>query len=90
MDPSFATPTCERSWFRIFRRTLLVVLILLGCWAGYELNWVRQRHAYASLQQGRLLAAGFSGEYYADHNKLSDSRLTWLVGDSGLAKLPIL
>ena len=88
MDLSSQHPPLERNWFRLFRRTLLVVLIFLGCWAGYELNWVRQRHAYASLQHDKFLAAGFGVEHYADHNKLPDSRPTWLVGESGLAKLP--
>jgi hypothetical protein len=90
MDLSFATPAARSNSFRLFMRTLLVLLILLSCWAGYEFNWVRQRHAYASLQQDKLLAAGFGVEHYADHNKLHRSCPTWLVGESGLAKLPIL
>ena len=39
----------NRRWFRFSLRTLFVVVTLLACWLGYEINWIRQRHALLSL-----------------------------------------
>jgi hypothetical protein len=42
------TPATKRRWFRFSLRTLFVVVTLLCCWLGYQLNWIRQRHAVLS------------------------------------------
>jgi hypothetical protein len=39
-------PAPKRRWFRFGLRTLFVVMTLSGCWLGYHLNWIRERHAY--------------------------------------------
>lgn len=31
-------------WFRFSLRTMFIVVTVLGCWWGYQLNWIRQRH----------------------------------------------
>ena len=43
-----ATP--RRRWFRFSLRTLFVVVTVLGCWLGYQLNWIRERHAVLARQ----------------------------------------
>jgi hypothetical protein len=40
------TPAPKRRWFRFSLRTLFVVVTVLGCWLGYELNWVRERRLF--------------------------------------------
>jgi hypothetical protein len=35
----------QRRWFRFSLRTLFLIVTVFGCWLGYELNWIRQRHA---------------------------------------------
>ena len=46
----------RRRWFRLAfsLRTLLVVVTLIGCWLGYQLNWIRQRHALLKSNTVRL------------------------------------
>lgn len=34
----------RRRWFAYSLRTLFVVVTVFGCWLGYELNWIRERH----------------------------------------------
>ena len=31
---------------RFSLRTLLVVVTAFGCWLGYQLNWIKQRHEF--------------------------------------------
>ena len=38
------TPAPKPRRFRFSLRTLFVVVTLVGCWLGYQLNWIRQRH----------------------------------------------
>jgi hypothetical protein len=42
------TTAPKRRWFRFTLRTLFVVVTVFGIWLGYELNWIRQRHAVLS------------------------------------------
>lgn len=35
-----------RRWFRFSLRTLFLIVTILCVWIGYQLNWIRQRHAY--------------------------------------------
>ncbi len=41
---SYPVTAPNRRWFRYSLRTLFVVVTVFGCWLGYELNWIRQRH----------------------------------------------
>jgi hypothetical protein len=34
----------RRRWLRFSLRTLFVLVTVVGCWLGYQLNWIRQRH----------------------------------------------
>jgi hypothetical protein len=38
------TAAPPRRWYRWSLRTMFVVVTVIGCWLGYYLNWVRQRH----------------------------------------------
>jgi hypothetical protein len=42
------TPLPKRRWFAFSLRTLFVVVTLVACWLGYELNWIRQRRDFAA------------------------------------------
>src|SRR5256885_1568657 len=33
-----------RRWFRWSLRTMFVVVTAFGCWLGWQVNWIRQRH----------------------------------------------
>jgi hypothetical protein len=39
------TPAKPRRRWSFSLRTLFVVVTALWCWFGYQLNWIRQRHA---------------------------------------------
>src|SRR6266702_5950070 len=45
------TTAHKRRWFQFSLRTLFIVMTLFGCWLGYQLSWIRQRHALLSPQQ---------------------------------------
>jgi hypothetical protein len=45
------TPAPKRRWFRWSLRTMFVVVTVFGCWLGYQLNWIRQRHQLISEQR---------------------------------------
>ena len=40
------SPVPKRRWFAYRLRTLFVVVTMFGCWLGYELQWIRQRHEF--------------------------------------------
>ena len=46
--------TPYRRWFRFSLRTMFVLVAVFGCWLGYEMNWIRQRHAFAARQDVNL------------------------------------
>ena len=37
------TTTCKRRWLRFSLRTVFVIVTLVACWLGYQLNWIHQR-----------------------------------------------
>jgi len=39
-------PVPKRRWLRFGLRTLFVVMTVFGCWMGYSVNWISQRHAF--------------------------------------------
>ena len=45
----------NRRWFRFSLRTLFVAMTLLGGWLGYELNWLRERHAMLAAREAWVL-----------------------------------
>jgi len=38
----------KRRWFRFSLRTLFALVMIIGTWLGYHVNWIRQRHAFAA------------------------------------------
>ncbi len=67
-----------RPRFRFSLRTLLVVVTLVGCWLGYQLNWIRQRHA--AFQDRRLQIVRLSPPAYSP----GAPQLLWLFGERGI------
>jgi hypothetical protein len=50
-EPKMTDTKPKRRWFRFSLRTLFVMVTIIGVaagWAGYQLNWIRQRHAFIS------------------------------------------
>jgi hypothetical protein len=41
----------KRRWFRFSLRTLLFGATALGCWLGYEVNWILKRHQFLAEQE---------------------------------------
>jgi hypothetical protein len=46
----------RRRWFAFSLRALFVVVTVFGCWLGYQLNWIRERHE--ALSTGTAREAG--------------------------------
>ncbi len=44
-------PVPKRRWFRLSLRTMFVLLTVFGCWLGYQVHWIRQRHEFLEIQQ---------------------------------------
>jgi hypothetical protein len=56
-------------------RTLFVVVTVFGCWLGYQLNWIRQRHEAIT-----------AGHVPSDQDKIVPAPgLLWLFGERGHA-----
>src|SRR5262245_14455321 len=55
----------KRRWFRFSLRTLFVGVTVIGIaagWVVYQLNWIRQRHAFLNASDVASEAPGFSNE----------------------------
>ena len=76
-DPN---PT-KRHWFRFSLRTLFVLVTVFCTWLGYQLNWIRQRHAELEYRQGTAEGAYF----YPPPAPLS----LRLFGESGAEVVPV-
>ena len=97
MDEQVTNPVPKRRWFRFSLRTLFVMMTVVCCWLGYELNWIRNRHAFIDRQRARL-AEFYSGEdlafyneqlYYDNPNGGAPSFL-WLFGEPALGNLNLV
>jgi hypothetical protein len=91
-----ATPR-RRRWFQFRLRTLFVVTTLIGCWLGYEMNLIRQRHGLIARELAIVSAAQAQGmpmrEFYfylACADSAHSPGLLWLFGESGTVGLAIL
>jgi hypothetical protein len=80
-------PKCRWSYSL---RTLFVVVTVVGCWLSYEVNWMRERHAYVLSQREKFRDIGFDMHVYAASNWVRAPHGTWLFGESGVATLVIL
>ncbi len=70
----------RRRWFRFAfsLRTLFVVVTMFGCWLGYSLNWIRERHA--AFHDRRLDIVRLSPPAFSP----AAPQLLWLFGESGI------
>jgi len=66
----------NRRRFRWSLRTIFVVVTALGCWLGYEVNWIRERH---------VVVADFVmyRAYRVASNSPSAPSFLWLFGEKG-------
>jgi len=71
------TSASKRRWFRYSLRTLFVMMTVFACWLGYELNWIRQRHAV--LQDWN--ASAFTPLF--PHTRVSPPGMLGLFGEIG-------
>ncbi len=72
------TNTAKRRW-SFSLRTLFLTVTAFACWLGYELNWIRERHALLD-DNSRWMAYeasvwGKSGQYAPG--------MLWLLGEKG-------
>jgi hypothetical protein len=84
----------KRRWFRFSLRTLFVVVTVFACWLGYELNWIRQRHAFVA-RQNALVIERFNERYAGMVSyQLSITKHApfplWLMGEKGIVCFPVL
>jgi hypothetical protein len=89
----------KRRWFRFAfsLRTLFVAVTVFGCWLGYSLNWINQRHAFIA---DEVLAR----ERHPTHDTWSASiagrrttpplprapGMLWVLGEGGWSSLCVL
>jgi hypothetical protein len=90
------TTAPKRRWFRFSLRTLFLGVTLFGCWFGYELYWIRQRHAFIAAEdsvreripaEGLTVAVTYSGA--PGKQPLAPSML-WAFGENGFATVFVL
>ena len=90
------TPAPKRLWFRWSLRTVFVVVTVFGCWLGYELNWIRQRHNFLAHQQSlhgahwspELAAGAWAWKLPASPPK-SAPGLLWILGEEPVITLTL-
>ncbi len=73
----------KRRWLRFSLRTLFLVLTVVGCWLGYELNWIRLRHA--ALATGIVETEPFP-RFFTSQATAAPGHL-WLFGETGYPDL---
>src|SRR5690242_447185 len=73
----------KRRWFRFSLRTLFVLLTLVACWLGYELNWIRLRHA--ALTSGIVEEA--NDPFAGLPQTTAAPGMLWLFGENGYVGL---
>lgn len=81
----------KRRWFAYSLRTLFIVVTVFGCWLGYELNWIRQRHEFIAEQRSVFRhSPTLAGPIDPDDPIQEVSRapgLLWLFGENGASLL---
>lgn len=87
------SPAPKRPWFRFRLRTLFVVVTVLACWLGYELNWIRQRHELlARPDVFHLRDSPSFGVNLLVQPSVKTQRapgLLWMLGESGVRSLDL-
>ena len=88
----------KRRWFAYSLRTLFVVITVLGCWLGYEWNWIRQRHEMlakpeACIIEGSTISTSLAimkAQWNAEGlEPASAPGLLWLFGEQGVTELRV-
>ena len=80
----------NRRRFRFSLRTLFVVLTVVGCWLGYTIPWMKQRHAF--LAQPDVICE-FNDSPPSTVNRWGNSYPVfapcgmWLLGERGLVNV---
>ena len=83
---SIAAP---KRWSRFSLRALFVAVTLIGCWLGYEVNWIRQRHAFIAEQRSLVESGGLYTEDNWNPNDCRAPALLGLFGERGHARVLI-
>jgi len=85
MSEAEAIPVPRKRRWSFSLRTLFVLVTLTCCWMGYQLNWIRQRHAFLAEQTAILNAHNFERPS-ADSIEYCDAPgLLWVFGERGRA-----
>ena len=89
-------PAPRRRWFAFSLRTMFIVVTLFGCWLGYELHWIRQRHAFIDdevLVRERHPTHDTWSAGIAERNPNAPRRapgMLWVFGEGGWSRLCVL
>ena len=85
------TQVSKRRWFQFNLRTLFVLITLIACWLGYELNWIRQRRNFIAEENAKceaLQQKGHTRDFYVSVVGPGKSPgLLWLFGEPRLDHL---
>ena len=91
------TPAPKRRWFRFAfsLRTLFIVVTVFGCWLGYSLNWIKQRHAFIAdevLVRERHPTHDTWSASLAGRSKTPPRApgMLWIFGEDGWSSLEVL
>ena len=77
MDEHAPTPAPQRRWLRFSLRGLFVAITIFGCWLGYQLNWIRQRHAWLASPEAK------SENFFLTRENDHPPGMLWLFGEPG-------
>jgi hypothetical protein len=82
-------PTPKRRWFRFSLRTLFVVVTVIACWMGYQLNWIRQRHEFVGQRLAPVGHSLYPRLVRTDGVAAEAPRTLRLFGERGYAHISI-
>ena len=89
MSEAEATPLPrKRRWFAFSLRTLFVMMTV-ACCMGYQLNWIRQRHSFASKHAAIGSASGHRGGLssgWGQKQRVAPG-LLWFFGEPAAARI---
>jgi hypothetical protein len=80
------TPAPKRRWFAFSLRMMFVVVTILGfamSWVVYQLNWIRERHAFRENHFWISVVSGWDPEVQAPG-------LLWLFGEDGVYQFSLI
>jgi hypothetical protein len=74
------TPCCASA---VSLRTRIIVVTVVGCWLGYAVNWIRQRHAVLECPVN-------CSTFVIPVEAPSAPGLLWIFGERGVADLSLM